>query len=111
MPPRELPEGPPVAGAPYWYWLGGRPALDFVNTRRERWRRDVECLPSVDEVVEWLVRPPALARPVGGLATRAARRPDGSARARRAAGRGLAATRARHGGARRRADAGAPGRT
>jgi predicted RNA-binding Zn ribbon-like protein len=53
---RDLPDGPPAAGAPYWYWLGGRPALDFVNTRRERWRRDVECLLSVDEVVVWLVR-------------------------------------------------------
>ena len=53
---RDLPVGPPASGAPYWYWLGGRPALDFVNTRRERWRRDVECLLSVDEVVTWLVR-------------------------------------------------------
>jgi predicted RNA-binding Zn ribbon-like protein len=53
---RDLPDGPPVSGIPYWYWLGGRPALDFVNTRRERWRRDVECLLSVDEVVTWLVR-------------------------------------------------------
>jgi predicted RNA-binding Zn ribbon-like protein len=53
---RDLPDGPPESGAPYWYWLGGRPALDFVNTRRERWRRDVECLLSVDEVVVWLVR-------------------------------------------------------
>jgi predicted RNA-binding Zn ribbon-like protein len=53
---RDLPDGPPVSGAPYWYWLGGRPALDFVNTRRERWRRDVECLLSVEEVVVWLVR-------------------------------------------------------
>ena len=53
---RDLPDGPPEFGAPYWYWLGGRPALDFVNTRRERWRRDVECLLSVQEVVMWLVR-------------------------------------------------------
>ena len=58
---RDLPDGPPVSGAPYWYWLGGRPALDFVNTRRERWRRDVECLLSVDEVVTWLVRARAAA--------------------------------------------------
>jgi predicted RNA-binding Zn ribbon-like protein len=61
---RDLPDGPPVSGAPYWYWLGGRPALDFVNTRRERWRRDVECLLSVDEVVMWLVRAGLLAQPM-----------------------------------------------
>jgi predicted RNA-binding Zn ribbon-like protein len=59
---RDLPDGPPATGAPYWYWLGGRPALDFVNTRRERWRRDVECLLSVDEVVEWLFRARLLPR-------------------------------------------------
>src|SRR5688572_25141601 len=51
-----LPSGAPRSGMPYWYWQGGRPALDFVNTRRERWRRDVECLLSVEEVVIWLVR-------------------------------------------------------
>jgi predicted RNA-binding Zn ribbon-like protein len=59
---RDLPPGPPATGVPYWYWLGGRPALDFVNTRRERWRRDVECLLSVDEVVEWLFHARLLAR-------------------------------------------------
>src|ERR671924_2109921 len=61
---RDLPDGPPGTGAPYWYWLGGRPALDFVNTRRERWRRDVECLLSVDEVVTWLVRARLLPQPM-----------------------------------------------
>jgi predicted RNA-binding Zn ribbon-like protein len=61
---RDLPDGPPETGAPYWYWLGGRPALDFVNTRRERWRRDVECLLSVDEVVTWLVRAGLLPQPM-----------------------------------------------
>jgi predicted RNA-binding Zn ribbon-like protein len=61
---RDLPDGRPVSGAPYWYWLGGRPALDFVNTRRERWRRDVECLLSVDEVVIWLVRAGLLPQPM-----------------------------------------------
>ncbi len=55
-----------------WYWLGGRPALDFVNTRRERWRRDYETLHDSDLVVEWMVAtklldapmpaPPALVR-------------------------------------------------
>jgi len=61
---RDLPTGPPVSGVPYWYWLGGRPALDFVNTRRERWRRDVECLLSVEEVVTWLMRAGLLAQPM-----------------------------------------------
>ncbi len=51
-----LPPGAPRSGMAHWYWQGGRPALDFVNTRRERWRRDVECLLSVEEVVIWLVR-------------------------------------------------------
>src|SRR3954465_2571354 len=51
---RDLPEGPPESGVPYWYWLGGRPALDFVNSRRERWRRGVDCLVSNEDVVAWL---------------------------------------------------------
>jgi len=61
---RDLPAGAPDTGAPFWFWVGGRPALDFVNTRRERWRRDVECLLSVDEVVMWLVRAGLLPRPM-----------------------------------------------
>src|SRR3954449_8895953 len=61
---RDLPKGQPESGVPYWYWLGGRPAPDFVNTRRERWRRDVECLLSVDEVVIWLVRAGLLPQPM-----------------------------------------------
>jgi predicted RNA-binding Zn ribbon-like protein len=61
---RDLPASPPVSGIPYWYWLGGRPALDFVNTRRERWRRDVECLLSVDDVVVWLLRAKLLPQPM-----------------------------------------------
>ena len=52
---RDVPDGGFPSGAPYWYWLGGRPALDFVNTRRERWRRNVECLVDGDDVVRWLV--------------------------------------------------------
>jgi predicted RNA-binding Zn ribbon-like protein len=60
----DLPPGPPASGIPYWYWLGGRPALDFVNTRRERWRRDVECLLAVEEVVVWLVRARLLPQPM-----------------------------------------------
>lgn len=46
---------PLVTGAPWWYWLGGRPALDFVNTRRERWNRDVETLVTPDDLGAWLV--------------------------------------------------------
>jgi predicted RNA-binding Zn ribbon-like protein len=50
-----MPPDPPFAsGAAYWYWLGGRPALDFVNSRRERWRRSVDCLVSDDDVIAWL---------------------------------------------------------
>jgi predicted RNA-binding Zn ribbon-like protein len=51
----EVPDAPLASGAPYWYWLGGRPAVDFVNTRRERWRRDVECLACPDDLAAWLV--------------------------------------------------------
>ena len=58
------PDSPFESGAPYWYWLGGRPALDFVNSRRERWRRNVECLVSDDDVIEWLAAAGLLA--VGG---------------------------------------------
>jgi predicted RNA-binding Zn ribbon-like protein len=54
----------PISGLTSWYWLGGRPALDFVNTRRERWRRDVECLLSVEDVVVWLVRARLLPQPM-----------------------------------------------
>ena len=62
----------PPSGLTHWYWLGGRPALDFVNTRRERWRRDIECLLSVEDVVVWLVRarllPQAMRAPASVLA-------------------------------------------
>ena len=39
-PVHDLPERlalPLQTGEPWWYWLGGRPALDLVNTLRERW--------------------------------------------------------------------------
>ena len=42
-------------GAPWWYWLGGRPALDFTNTFRERWNRCVETLVTEQDLGEWLV--------------------------------------------------------
>ena len=59
MPDRDLPEDlvlPLASGEPWWYWTGGRPAVDFVNTRRERWRRGVETLVTPDDLVRWLVR-------------------------------------------------------
>jgi predicted RNA-binding Zn ribbon-like protein len=71
---RELPEGPLETGEPYWYWLGGRPALDLVNTRRERWRRNVECLVNDRDVVFWLTAAellPAPQAPPRGLAREA----------------------------------------
>jgi predicted RNA-binding Zn ribbon-like protein len=54
--PVDLPDGPVTPGPEHWYWLGGRPALDFVNTRRERWRRSIDCLTSAPDVVAWLAR-------------------------------------------------------
>lgn len=53
----ELPanlELPLASGASWWYWLGGRPAIDFVNTHRERWWRNVETLVTVDDLSLWL---------------------------------------------------------
>jgi predicted RNA-binding Zn ribbon-like protein len=59
----DLPDGAFAPGPAWWYWLGGRPALDLVNTRRERWRRDVDCLTGAGDVVQWLVRSGLLAAP------------------------------------------------
>jgi predicted RNA-binding Zn ribbon-like protein len=59
MPDRDLPEDlvlPLASGEPWWYWSGGRPAVDFVNTHRERWRRNVETLVTPDDLATWLVR-------------------------------------------------------
>ncbi|HEX5924091.1 MAG TPA: ABATE domain-containing protein [Baekduia sp.] len=56
---RDLPEDlvlPLATGEPWWYWSGGRPAVDFVNTRRERWRRGVETLVTPQDLATWLVR-------------------------------------------------------
>jgi len=64
---KDLPEElalPLETGAPWWYWLGGRPALDFVNTRRERWRRNVETLTSPQDLAGWLVEAELLADPM-----------------------------------------------
>jgi predicted RNA-binding Zn ribbon-like protein len=43
-------------GEGWWYWLGGRPSLDFVNTLRERWWRRVETLVTPADLVRWLQR-------------------------------------------------------
>jgi predicted RNA-binding Zn ribbon-like protein len=59
MPDLDLPEDlvlPLATGEPWWYWSGGRPAVDFVNTRRERWRRGVETLVTPEDLATWLVR-------------------------------------------------------
>ena len=56
---RDLPETlalPLRSGEEWWYWLGGRPALDLVNTLRERWRRRVETLVSPADLGLWLAR-------------------------------------------------------
>jgi predicted RNA-binding Zn ribbon-like protein len=63
---RDLPEElalPLASGAPWWYWLGGRPAIDLVNTKRERWRRRVETLVTPDDLGLWLVRARLLPAP------------------------------------------------
>src|SRR5207253_5133552 len=49
------------SGERWWYWLGGRPALDFVNTLRERWWRNVETLVTPTDLVRWLERAHLLA--------------------------------------------------
>src|ERR671929_2106843 len=52
---------PLATGEPWWYWLGGRPALDLVNTLRERWRRRVETLVTPQDLERWLVNAGVLA--------------------------------------------------
>lgn len=62
---QDLPEElllPLASGEPWWYWLGGRPAVDLANTLRERWRREVETLVSPTDLARWLV--------VAGVASR-----------------------------------------
>jgi predicted RNA-binding Zn ribbon-like protein len=66
-PPRDLPPDlslPLETGAPWWYWLGGRPALDLVNTLRERWNRRVETLVTDDDLALWLVHAELLSEPL-----------------------------------------------
>lgn len=67
-PARDLPATLPssiASGAPYWYWLGGRPSLDFVNTLRERWRRNVETLVTPQDLSAWLETAGLLGRGTG----------------------------------------------
>jgi len=56
---------PLASGRPYWYWLGGRPALDLVNTLRERWWRRVETLVTADDLDHWLCAAGLLEAPAG----------------------------------------------
>ncbi len=67
---------PLASGAPWWYWLGARLAIDFVNTHRERWRRNVETLVSTDDLSLWLQQANLLDEPVTATAAqlRGARR-------------------------------------
>src|SRR4051794_31787296 len=61
---RDLPELlalPLASGAPWWYWLGGRPSLDLVTPLRERWRGRVETLATPADFGTWLVRAGVLA--------------------------------------------------
>lgn len=58
--PPDLPL-PLRSGEPWWYWLGGRPSLDLVNTLRERWRRNIETLVTPADLTAWLQRVSLLA--------------------------------------------------
>jgi predicted RNA-binding Zn ribbon-like protein len=63
---RDLPgdlDLPLTSGAEWWYWLGGRPGIDLVNTLRERWCRRVETLVTPGELGLWLVRAEILPAP------------------------------------------------
>jgi predicted RNA-binding Zn ribbon-like protein len=56
---------PLASGAEWWYWLGGRPATDFVNTHRERWWRNVETLVTTGDLCQWLQTARLLSSPAG----------------------------------------------
>src|SRR5919202_1188082 len=65
-PARDLPEDlalPLASGEPWWYWLGGGPALALVTPRRERWRRSVETLVTPADLSGWLVEARLLPEP------------------------------------------------
>lgn len=67
---------PLTSGVGFWYWLGGRPSFDFVNTHRERWWRNVETLVVPSDLSAWLVEAKLIDTPVPVTVTqlRAARR-------------------------------------
>lgn len=69
-------ELPLASGAEWWYWLGGRPAIDFVNTHREGWWRNVETLVTARDLFLWLQEARLLSDPaeVTAARLRAARR-------------------------------------
>jgi predicted RNA-binding Zn ribbon-like protein len=50
-------------GAPHFIWRGGRPAVDFLNTVRERWRRSIDVLVVPDDLAAWLAESGLLKRP------------------------------------------------
>jgi predicted RNA-binding Zn ribbon-like protein len=59
------------SGEAWWYWLGGRPCMDFVNTLRERWWRRVETLVTPADLVLWLQRAELLPAGSGARASEA----------------------------------------
>jgi predicted RNA-binding Zn ribbon-like protein len=63
---RDLPPDlalPLGSGEPWWYFLGGRPSVDLVNTLRERWARRVETLVTPRDLGRWLARAGLLEAP------------------------------------------------
>jgi predicted RNA-binding Zn ribbon-like protein len=57
--PLDLPDDlelPLRTGEPWWYFIGGRPSVDFANTLRERWWRRVETLVTPNDLERWLMR-------------------------------------------------------
>ncbi len=64
-------ELPLAGGEAWWYWLGGRPSMDFVNTLRERWWRRVETLVTPADLVLWLQRAELLSGPSGARGSEA----------------------------------------
>ena len=66
MIPRDLPSEldlPLASGEEWWYFVTGRPSVDFVNTLRERWRRRVETLVTDDDLSRWLIQADVLNEP------------------------------------------------
>jgi predicted RNA-binding Zn ribbon-like protein len=56
-------ELPLRTGEPWWYFIAGRPSVDFANTLRERWWRRVETLVTTGDLERWLVRSGLLPEP------------------------------------------------